>query len=152
MWVGHAEAWKRAAGLEALAALPQVTLVPLDLTDARSVAELAAEIGGKVDILVNNAEHHRAHGIVSRHGTDVARAEMEVNYFRPVAAGAGVRSDHACARRRRRHERGGLGQRALRVCPEQFSGAWHVLGVEGGGALAVAMPARGDAARAGFAS
>jgi NAD(P)-dependent dehydrogenase (short-subunit alcohol dehydrogenase family) len=77
----HAEPWKHAAGLEALTALPQVTLLPLDLTDARSVQELAAEIGGKVDILVNNAEHHRAHGIVSRGGTDVAQAEMEVNYF-----------------------------------------------------------------------
>ena len=57
------------------------TTSPLDLTDARSVNELAAEIGGKVDILVNNAEHHRAHGIASRSGTDVAQAEMEVNYF-----------------------------------------------------------------------
>ena len=64
-----------------LAALPQVTLLPLDLTDERSVQELAAEIGGKVDILVNNAEHHRAHGIASRSGTDVAQAEMEINYF-----------------------------------------------------------------------
>jgi NAD(P)-dependent dehydrogenase (short-subunit alcohol dehydrogenase family)/uncharacterized OB-fold protein len=81
VWVGLAEPWKRAAGLDALAALPQVTLLPLDLTDERSVHELAAEIGGKVDILVNNAEYHRAHGIGSRTGTDVAQAEMEVNYF-----------------------------------------------------------------------
>jgi len=81
VWVGQAEPWKRAAGLDALAALPQVTLLPLDLTDERSVQELAAEIAGKVDILVNNAEHHRAHGIASRSGTDVAQAEMEINYF-----------------------------------------------------------------------
>jgi NAD(P)-dependent dehydrogenase (short-subunit alcohol dehydrogenase family) len=81
VWVGRAEPWKRAQGLDALAALPQVTLLPLDLTDEGSVNELAAEIGGKVDILVNNAEHHRAHGIGSRTGTDVAQAEMEINYF-----------------------------------------------------------------------
>jgi NAD(P)-dependent dehydrogenase (short-subunit alcohol dehydrogenase family)/uncharacterized OB-fold protein len=81
VWVGQAEPWKRAQGLDALAALPQVTLLPLDLTDERSVNELAAEIGGKVDILVNNAEHHRAHGIGSRPGTDAAQAEMEINYF-----------------------------------------------------------------------
>jgi NAD(P)-dependent dehydrogenase (short-subunit alcohol dehydrogenase family)/uncharacterized OB-fold protein len=81
IWVGHAEPWKKLPGLEELDALPQVTLLPLELTDARSVRELAAQIGGKVDILVNNAEHHRAHGIASRHGTDVAQAEMEVNYF-----------------------------------------------------------------------
>jgi NAD(P)-dependent dehydrogenase (short-subunit alcohol dehydrogenase family)/uncharacterized OB-fold protein len=81
IWVGHAEPWKKLPGLEELDRLPQVTLLPLELTDARSVRELAAQIGGKVDILVNNAEHHRAHGIASRHGTDVAQAEMEVNYF-----------------------------------------------------------------------
>jgi NAD(P)-dependent dehydrogenase (short-subunit alcohol dehydrogenase family)/uncharacterized OB-fold protein len=81
VWVGHAEPWKRVPGLEALAAMPEVTLVPLDLTSGKSVAELAGEIAGKVDIVVNNAELHRAFGIAARHGTDVARAEMDVNYF-----------------------------------------------------------------------
>jgi NAD(P)-dependent dehydrogenase (short-subunit alcohol dehydrogenase family) len=81
VWVGHAEPWKRVPGLEALAAMPEVTLVPLDLTSGKSVAELAGEIAGKVDIVVNNAELHRTFGIAARHGTDVARAEMDVNYF-----------------------------------------------------------------------
>ena len=81
IWLGQAEPWKEPPGLAGVAALPQVTVVPLDVTDARSVAELAAEIGVKVDILINNAEHHRTHGIGSRPGTDVARTEMEVNYF-----------------------------------------------------------------------
>jgi NAD(P)-dependent dehydrogenase (short-subunit alcohol dehydrogenase family) len=61
--------------------LPQVTLVPLDLTDSRSVTELAGEIGGKVDIVINNAEYHRAFGIAARRGVDTARGEMDVNYF-----------------------------------------------------------------------
>ncbi|MGE0313484.1 MAG: SDR family NAD(P)-dependent oxidoreductase [Lautropia sp.] len=81
VWVGHAEPWKRFGGLDEVASLPQVTLVPLDLTDARSVTELAGSIGGKVDIVVNNAEVHRTFGIASRHGTEVARTEMEVNYL-----------------------------------------------------------------------
>ena len=81
VWVGHAEPWKKLPGLPEIAALPQVTLVPLDLTDERSVRELAGEIGGKVDIVVNTAEYHRAFGISARRGTDVAKAEMEVNYF-----------------------------------------------------------------------
>jgi NAD(P)-dependent dehydrogenase (short-subunit alcohol dehydrogenase family)/uncharacterized OB-fold protein len=81
VWVGHAEPWKKLPGMEDIAALPQVTLVPLDLTNERSVAELAGEIGGKVDIVVNNAEVHRAFGIAARRGTDVARAEMDINYF-----------------------------------------------------------------------
>jgi NAD(P)-dependent dehydrogenase (short-subunit alcohol dehydrogenase family)/uncharacterized OB-fold protein len=81
IWVGHAEPWKKFAGFDELKAIPQVTLLPLDVTDSKNVKELAAEIGGKVDILVNNAEYHRSHGISSRYGVDAARAEMDVNYF-----------------------------------------------------------------------
>ncbi len=81
VWVGHAEPWKKLGGLDDLAALPQVTLVPLDLTNERSVTELAGEIGGKVDIVVNNAEVHRNFGIGARRGTDAAKLEMEINYF-----------------------------------------------------------------------
>jgi NAD(P)-dependent dehydrogenase (short-subunit alcohol dehydrogenase family)/uncharacterized OB-fold protein len=81
VWVGHAEPWKKLPGLDDITALPQVTLVPLDLSNGRSVSELAGEIGGKVDIVVNNAEVHRAFGIAARRGTDVAKAEMEINYF-----------------------------------------------------------------------
>jgi NAD(P)-dependent dehydrogenase (short-subunit alcohol dehydrogenase family)/uncharacterized OB-fold protein len=81
VWVGHAEPWKQQPGLAELEALPQTALVPLDVTDSRSVKQAAAEIGGKVDILVNNAEVHRTHGIGSRSGIEPARAEMDVNYF-----------------------------------------------------------------------
>lgn len=81
VWVGHAEPWKKLPGLADIAALPQVTLVPLDVTDERSVRDLAGEIGGKVDIVINTAELHRAFGLSARRGTDVAKAEMEVNYF-----------------------------------------------------------------------
>ncbi|MEY2617623.1 MAG: hypothetical protein RL522_625 [Pseudomonadota bacterium] len=81
VWVGHAEPWKKLPGLDGITALPQVTLVPLDLTNERSVTELAGEIGGKVDIVINNAEVHRTFGIGARRGTDAARAEMEINYF-----------------------------------------------------------------------
>ena len=81
VWVGHAEPWKKMGGLDDITALPQVTLVPLDLTNGRSVTELAGEIGGKVDIVINNAEVHRSFGIGARRGTDVAKAEMDINYF-----------------------------------------------------------------------
>jgi len=81
IWVGHAEPWKKLPGFDALAALPQVMLVPLDLTNGRSVSELAGAIAGKVDIVINNAEVHRTQGVASRRGTDVARAEMDINYF-----------------------------------------------------------------------
>jgi NAD(P)-dependent dehydrogenase (short-subunit alcohol dehydrogenase family) len=81
VWVGHAEPWKKLPGLDDITTLKQVTLVPLDLTNERSVTELAGEIGGKVDIVVNTAEVHRGFGIAARRGTDVARAEMDINYF-----------------------------------------------------------------------
>jgi len=81
IWVGHTEPWKKFAGFDELAALPQVTALPLDVTDSKSVREVAAEIGGKVDILVNSAEYHRAFGIGNRAGVETARAEMDVNYF-----------------------------------------------------------------------
>ncbi len=81
IWVGHAEPWKETARFAELATLPQVALLPLELTDSQSVREIAAEIGGKVDILINTAEVHRTHGISSRSGVETARAEMDVNYF-----------------------------------------------------------------------
>jgi NAD(P)-dependent dehydrogenase (short-subunit alcohol dehydrogenase family)/uncharacterized OB-fold protein len=81
IWVGHAEPWKKFAGFDELQKIPQVTLVPLDITDSKNVREVAAEIAGKVDIVVNNAEYHRTFGISNRQGVDTARAEMDVNYF-----------------------------------------------------------------------
>ncbi|MGE0733502.1 MAG: SDR family NAD(P)-dependent oxidoreductase [Alphaproteobacteria bacterium] len=81
IWVGFAEPWKKFPGNEKLAKIPQVSLVPLDVTDSRSVKEMAGEIGGRVDILINTADHHRTYGIGARPGLDVARAEMDINYF-----------------------------------------------------------------------
>ena len=81
IWVGHSEPWKVFPGFEKLKSLPGVTLLPLDLTNSKNVREVVAEIGVKVDIVVNNAEHHRAFGIANRAGVETARAEMDVNYF-----------------------------------------------------------------------
>ena len=81
IWVGQAEPWKQPEGFAELPALPQVTVVDLDVRDERSVQELAALIGAKVDIVINTAELHRNAGIAGRRGTDVAREEMEVNYL-----------------------------------------------------------------------
>lgn len=99
VWVGYAEPWKKFPGFDRLKTIPQVTLVPLDVTDGVSVRELAGEIGFKTDILVNTAEYHRAFGIAARSGVEVARAEMDVNYlgllrlaqeFGPVMRGRGA--------------------------------------------------------------
>jgi NAD(P)-dependent dehydrogenase (short-subunit alcohol dehydrogenase family)/uncharacterized OB-fold protein len=79
IYVGMPEPWQPAA-VATFASIPDALLRPLDVTDSESVADLAAEIAGKVDILINTAEHHRPHGVLAR-GTETARAEMETNYF-----------------------------------------------------------------------
>ena len=81
VWLGHGEPWRRSPGFEALCKHERVVPVPLDLTDSRSVVTLAGEIGHKVDILVNTAEVHRTLAPGARHGIEIARAEMDVNYF-----------------------------------------------------------------------
>ncbi|MEZ5812538.1 MAG: SDR family NAD(P)-dependent oxidoreductase [Rhizobiaceae bacterium] len=81
VFAGIAEDWRPWQGREALAAVDNVEIVALDLTDTVSVNELAGEIGGKVDILINNAEHVRPGGVLDRSDIVTARDEMEVNYF-----------------------------------------------------------------------
>ncbi len=81
VFVGVADAWKPFAGEDALRNMPNVEIVPLDLTNSESVADLAADIGGRVDIVVNTAEHVRPGGIMARKGLVVAREEMDVRYF-----------------------------------------------------------------------
>lgn len=81
VWVGEAEPWKVMPGFSSLRDVPGVTIVPLDVTDERSVETLAGEIGGKVDIVVNTADYHRTFGIAARRGTETAHSEMDVNYL-----------------------------------------------------------------------
>jgi NAD(P)-dependent dehydrogenase (short-subunit alcohol dehydrogenase family)/uncharacterized OB-fold protein len=81
VWAGYAEPWKKPPGFDRLVSIPQVSLLPLDLTNSRSVKDVAGEIGGRVDILLNTADHHRNYGIAARNGIETARAEMDLNYF-----------------------------------------------------------------------
>ena len=81
IFVGEAESWRPNPNRAALQAMPQVTLLPLDVTDTSSVRELAGEIGGKTDILINNARFVRPGGVLSRGDTGFAHDEIEVNYL-----------------------------------------------------------------------
>jgi NAD(P)-dependent dehydrogenase (short-subunit alcohol dehydrogenase family)/uncharacterized OB-fold protein len=81
VFVGVAEPWKRFAGMELLQTIERVELVPLDVTDTESVAKQAAQNGGRIDIVVNTAEHTRPGGIMGRRGVSIAREEMDVRYF-----------------------------------------------------------------------
>jgi NAD(P)-dependent dehydrogenase (short-subunit alcohol dehydrogenase family)/uncharacterized OB-fold protein len=81
VWAGHSESSKTVPGVAELQRLAHVTLVALDVTCPDSVRQAAAQIGADLDILINNAELHRAHGISGQSGVEIARAEMDVNYF-----------------------------------------------------------------------
>ncbi|MFV0281926.1 MAG: SDR family oxidoreductase [Rhodoblastus sp.] len=81
VFVGLADIWKPFAGEKALRETPNVEIVPLDLRDSESVGELAADIGGRVDIILNTAEYVRPGGIMARKGLVVAQEEMDLRYF-----------------------------------------------------------------------
>ncbi len=80
VFAGEPEGWLPNPNRDALGALG-VDIMPLDVTDTRSVQSLAGELGGKTDILVNTARHLRPGGALARGGTGVARDEMDVNYL-----------------------------------------------------------------------
>jgi NAD(P)-dependent dehydrogenase (short-subunit alcohol dehydrogenase family)/uncharacterized OB-fold protein len=81
IFVGIADPWKPFPGEAALRGVPGAEIVPIDITDSRSVADAAGEIAHRVDILVNTAEHPRIGGIMLRNGLTVAREEMDIRYF-----------------------------------------------------------------------
>ena len=107
IFVGIAEQWRPYAGSAEIAAMPTVEILPLDITDTISVNELASEIGGKTDILINTAEYARPGSAMERNGILTARDEMEINYFGlmrliqafgPAMRGRGADGDNsACA-------------------------------------------------------
>jgi len=80
IFVGVAEPWKPFPGEAKLRAHEGVEIVPLDIGDEKSVMDLAADIGGKVDILVNTAEHIRAGGLIGRR-TSIVRDEIDQSYL-----------------------------------------------------------------------
>jgi len=78
VFLGEPEHWRRWDGRAVLEEMENVSLMPLDVTDAASVSRLAAEIGGKVDILINTAQFIRPGGVLGG-DTISARDGMETN-------------------------------------------------------------------------
>jgi len=81
IFLGFAAGARSQPGEDQLKTLPGVEQVLLDLSDARSVAELAGEIGDKVDILINTATFFRPGNAMDHQDTMSAQQEMEINYF-----------------------------------------------------------------------
>jgi NAD(P)-dependent dehydrogenase (short-subunit alcohol dehydrogenase family)/uncharacterized OB-fold protein len=81
VFVGIADPWKPYPGMAELAGIERVEIVPLDVTDTESVTELAGQNGGRIDIVVNTAEHVRPGGVIERSNLTIARDEMDIRYF-----------------------------------------------------------------------
>lgn len=81
LFVGIADAWKPFLGETKLRAIDGVDIVPLDVSDEKSVFDLAADIGGKVDILINTNEHIRPGGLFDRVGTTTSQVELGQSYL-----------------------------------------------------------------------
>lgn len=96
VFAGEAEAWRPNPNR---ARLDGAEIVALDTTDADSVRELAAQIGGKVDILINNSRLTRPGHAMSRPDTVTATQEMQrgpmallrlIQSFAPAMAARGA--------------------------------------------------------------
>jgi len=99
IFAGLPEPWKPFESRAAFEAVPGLQIVALDLTSDRSVEDLARDIGGKVEILVNTADYPRPGGLMDPAAPVQARAAMEVlafglmrlaRSFGPAMAGRGA--------------------------------------------------------------
>jgi NAD(P)-dependent dehydrogenase (short-subunit alcohol dehydrogenase family) len=81
VFVGISEPWRPFPGENALRGQDGIEIVALDAADEKSVNDLAADIGGKVDILVNTTEYVRAGGLLDRKGTSIMRDEIDQAYL-----------------------------------------------------------------------
>ncbi len=81
VFLGVANSWKPFPGQDEVFALERSELAPLNVADSASVAELAASIGGKTDILINTAQHVRPGSVFERRNVSIAKDEMEINFF-----------------------------------------------------------------------
>ena len=118
----------------------------LDAADEKS-ATVAADIGGKVDILVNTTEYVRPGGLLDRRGTSIARDEIDQRYlgfinlaqaFRPAMRMRGADGINTQC---------GLGQHSLGLCAGELACLWRLLGLASRVPVALALPPRRAQAR-----
>ena len=91
VFLGEPEAWRSWTARADFEGLGNVSLLPLDVTDVSSIDRLSAEIGGKVDILINTASFVRPGGVMGQDAV-FAKDAFEVNTigFMRLAQGFGT--------------------------------------------------------------
>lgn len=76
--LGLPEPWKPFAGRAELEAVPGVRLVELDVTSDRSVTDLAGDLAGRVEIMINTADLVRPGGLLGATAAVDAKAMADV--------------------------------------------------------------------------
>jgi len=79
--LGLHDSWKPFEGRGALESLPCVKIESLDLGSDRSIQDMAAQIGGKIEILINTADVLRPGWLMSPRAPVEAKAVMEIVAF-----------------------------------------------------------------------
>jgi NAD(P)-dependent dehydrogenase (short-subunit alcohol dehydrogenase family)/uncharacterized OB-fold protein len=77
IYVGVADRWKPFDRQMQLEAIDGVEIVDLDLTSERSVQDLAADIGAKIEVLINTADHVRPAHLFDAGAANTARDTMD---------------------------------------------------------------------------
>jgi short-subunit dehydrogenase len=79
VFLGNADPLLRFEGEAEMRALAGVQIVPLDVTDTTSVSELAAQIGGQVEIVVNTSSFVRTGGVAFGGNLRDQKKALEIN-------------------------------------------------------------------------
>ena len=146
VWVGHAEPWKKLPGLD--------DITRAEAGDAGAARPDQRPLGDRARRRDRRQGRHRRqqrrgaprlrHRRAARHRRRQGRDGHQL--LRPAAPGAGVRAGAEGPLGRRHDARRRVGQPALGLRALELPAARHLLGVEGGGLFARAVPARRDAA------
>lgn len=147
--LGVPDPWKPLATRDALAAVPGVQFVDLDVTSERAVADLAADLAGRIEIVINTADLPRPGGLLAPSAQGEARAMTDVvtlglmrlaRAFGPAMAARGADGD--------------LGAVAwvniLSVFARAHPPEWAGYGAAHAGALALSHALRADLGAAGI--
>jgi len=84
IYVGIAMPWRSFKQEQALAELDRVEIVALDLSDEKSIAETVADIGHKIDIVVNTSDHVRPSTLFDKGTARVLSESLEAVLMGPV--------------------------------------------------------------------
>ncbi len=79
IFVGDPQPWRPSAAFNALIADSRIQVHAMDVTDSDSLERIAAEIGGKVDVLVNTADLLREGGMLGTNNINTARDMFDVS-------------------------------------------------------------------------